>query len=214
MLAVNTYDEFLKMVEVIADSYNPRPDHRFSDEPGVLVLVGPSGGGKNEIAKHILKKSRSFAKLTSYTTDATVGMQGGNPYHYISVEAFRKLCENGEMFESTMYAGHHYGSCKADVEEILATGKHVLTVMDICGAMSLKTHFNNVTTVYVQRDKRELLENILTKPLNLDEKIRRIMSLEAEQKNADICDYIVSSSDPGKAAREILDSLLKKKRKK
>ena len=118
------------------------------------------------------------------------------------------------MFESTMYAGHHYGSCKKDVEDILASGKHVLTVMDICGAMSMKTHFPNVTTVYVQRDKRQLLENLLTKPLSLDEKIRRIMSLEAEQKNADICDYIVSAQDPVQAAKEIVTDLLKKSRRK
>ena len=214
MLAVNTYDEFLKLVEVIADSYNPKPEYRFNDEPGILVLVGPSGSGKNEIASQLMKKSRSFQKLTSYTTDATVGMQSGEQYHYLSVEAFRKMCENGEMFESTMYAGHHYGSCKADVEQIMEAGKHVLTVMDICGAMSLKTHFPNVTTVYVQRDKRALLENLLTKPLNLDEKIRRIMSLEAEQKNADICDYIISGDDPQQAAKEIIESLLKRKRKK
>ena len=213
MLAVNTYDEFLKLVEVISDSYNPRPEHRFNDEPGILVLVGPSGAGKNDIAKEILKKSRSFQKLTSYTTDATVGMQSGEQYHYISIEAFRKMRDNGEMFESTMYAGHNYGSCKADVEQIRQNGKHVLTVMDICGAMSLKTHFPNVTTVYVQRDKRALLENLLTKSLSLDEKIRRIMSLESEQKNADICDYIISGDEPQKAAREILDSLLKKSRK-
>ncbi len=214
MLAVNTYDEFLKLVEVIADSYNPKPEYRFNDEPGILVLVGPSGGGKNEIARQLMKKSRSFQKLTSYTTDATVGMQSGELYHYLSVASFRKMYENGEMFESTMYAGHHYGSCKQDVERIMAEGKHVLTVMDICGAMSLKTHFPNVTTVYVQRDKQALLENLLTKPLNLDEKIRRIMSLEAEQKNADICDYIVSGEDPAQAAKEIIESLLKKKRKK
>lgn len=213
MLAVNTYDEFLKLVEVIADSYNPKPEHGFNDEPGILVLVGPSGGGKNEIARQLMKKSRAFRKLTSYTTDATVGMQSGEQYHYLSVDAFHQMCENGEMFESTMYAGHHYGSCKKDVEEIMASGKHVLTVMDICGAMSLKTHFPNVTTIYVQRDKQALLENLLTKPLNLDEKIRRIMSLEAEQKNADICDYIISGDDPPQAAKEIIESLLKKKRK-
>ena len=213
MLAVNTYDEFLKLVEVIADSYNPKPGHRFNDEPGILVLVGPSGGGKNDIAKALIKKTRAFQKLTSYTTDATVGMQSGEQYHYISVDAFRKMCENGEMFESTMYAGHHYGSCKKDVEDILASGKHVLTVMDICGAMSLKTHFPNVTTVYVQRDKRQLLENLLEKPLSMDEKIRRIMSLEAEQKNADICDYIVSAQDPAQAAKEIIGDLLKKRKK-
>ena len=154
-----------------------------------------------------MKKSRKFEKLISYTTDATVGLEGGEWYHYISVEAFRKMCENGEMFESTMYAGHHYGSCKEDVEKILAGGKHVLTVMDICGAMALKTHFSNVTTVYIQRDKRSLLEDLLEKPLSLDEKVRRILALEAEEKNAEICDYTVPMANCADAAREIIDGL-------
>ena len=214
VLAVNTYDEFLKLVEVIAEGYTPRLGTSVSGQPGIVVLVGPSGSGKTEVAKQILKKSDKFEKLISYTTDATVGMQGGEWYHYISLEAFRNMRDSGEIFESTMYAGHNYGSCKRDIAEILSRGHHVLTVMDICGAMVLKTHFPNVTTVYVQRDKRALLENLLTKPLNLDEKIRRIMSLEAEQKNADICDYIVSGDDPAQAAKEITESLLKKKRKK
>jgi len=214
MLAVNTYDEFLKLVEVIADSYNPRPDQSFRDQPGILVLVGPSGSGKNQVAKQLMKKSRAFEKLISYTTDATVGLQGGEWYHYISVEAFRKMHDNGEMFEATTYAGHHYGSCKEDVERILAKGKHVLTVMDICGAMSLKTHFPNVTTVYVRQGKRELLENLLSKPLSMDEKVRRIMSLEYEEKNAEICDYTVSVTTYEAAAKEIIDGLVKGRKRK
>ena len=214
ILAVNTYDEFLKLVEVIAESYNFNARQAATDQPGIVVLVGPSGSGKAQVAKAMLKKSRKFEKLISYTTDATVGLQGGEWYHYISVEAFREMIEKGEMFESTMYAGHHYGSCKEDVEKILEKGKHVLTVMDICGAMSLKTHFPNVTTVYVRREKRKLLEDLLQKPLSLDEKVSRIMALEAEQKNADICDYIVDMDDPARAAREILDGLFKKTKKK
>ena len=184
------------------------------DQPGIVVLVGPSGSGKTEVAKQLLKKSRRFEKLISYTTDATVGMQGDDWYHYISLEAFREMRDGGEIFESTMYAGHNYGSCKGDVERILAGGKHVLTVMDICGAMVLKTHFPNVTTVYLKREKEELLRNLLNKPLSLDEKVNRIMAMDAEQRNADICDYIVPVKNPADAAREILDGLFKSKRRK
>ena len=208
-LAVNTYDEFLKLVEVIADSYSPSIKTCQEDQPGIVVLVGPSGSGKTEVAKQILKKSRKFEKLISYTTDATVGLQGDDWYHYISLDAFRQMRDGGEIFESTMYAGHNYGSCKQDVEQILARGNHVLTVMDICGAMVLKTHFPNVTTVYIKREKEELLRNLLNKPLSLDEKVNRIMAMEAEQRNADICDYIVPVETPAKAAREILDGLFK-----
>ena len=214
MLAVNTYDEFLRLVEVISEGYNLKPGQIDPEVPGVVVLVGPSGSGKNEIARLLVKKSKAFEKLISYTTDATVGLQGGEWYHYISVEAFREMCENGEMFESTMYAGHHYGSCKKDVEAILAKGKHVLTVMDICGAMALKTHFPKVTTVYIQQNKRVLLENLLQKPLSLDEKVRRILALEAEEKNAEICDYVVKADDFTAAAKEIAEGLFGKKKRK
>ena len=207
VLAVNTYNEFLKLVEVIADGYTARVDPVSADQPGVVVLVGPSGSGKNEVAKQLLKKCKDFEKLISYTTDATVGLQGGEWYHYISLEAFRQMRDSGEIFESTMYAGHNYGSCKQDVEAILARGHHVLTVMDICGAMALKTHFPNVTTVYIRQEKEELLRNLLNKPLSLDEKVNRIMALEAEQKNADICDYTVSVTTAAETAKEILTGL-------
>jgi guanylate kinase len=171
------------------------------------VLVGPSGSGKTDVAKQIMRKSRKFQKLISYTTDATVGLQGGEWYHYISVDAFRQMCENGEMFQSTMYAGHYYGSCKEDVERILAEGKHVLTVMDICGAMALKTHFPNVITIYIKRDKRALLTSILRKNSSVDDKVNRLLSIEAEIKNAQVCDYVVDMNDCEDTARRICESL-------
>ena len=207
VLAVNTYDEFLKLVEVIADGYHPRLKKSFDDQPGIVVLVGPSGSCKTEVAQQLVKKCKRFEKLVSYTTDASVGLQGQGWYNYISLEAFRRMRDSGDIFESTMYAGHNYGSCKSDVQKILNRGNHVLTVMDICGAMSLKTHFSNVTTIYIQREKEELLRNLLQKPLNLEEKINRIMALEAEQKNADICDYTVAMTTPEKAADEIINGL-------
>ena len=211
MLAVNTYDEFLKLVEVIADSYSPRLKSHIEGQPGIVVLVGPSGSGKTEIAKQLLKKSRRFEKLISYTTDATVGLDGDDWYHYISLDSFRQMRDGGEIFESTMYAGHNYGSRKEDIEQILARGHHVLTVMDICGAMVLKTHFPNVITVYIKQEKQALLRNLLTKPLSLDEKVSRIMALEAEEKNADVCDYVVPVTTYADSAREILDGLFPKR---
>ena len=210
VLAVNTYDEFLKLVEVIADSYNPKRVCPDAEQPGIVVLVGPSGSGKTEIAKKLVKKSKNFEKLISYTTDATVGIQGGEWYHYISLDAFRKMQANGEIFESTMYAGHCYGSCKEDVERILNSGKHVLTVMDICGAMALKTHFQNVTTIYIKRDKRALLADILQKQLSIEEKVSRLLALDPEMQNAAICDYTVNVESYDQAAKEIIAGLFPK----
>ena len=172
----------------------------------IVLLSGPSGSGKNEVAKRLARK-KCFEKLKSYTTDASVGLQGGEWYHYITLAAFRRMCEKGEMFESTMYAGHSYGSRKADVERILESGKNVLTVMDICGAMALKTHFSNVTTIFIKRSKEQLLTDLLKKPLSVEEKVNRLMALDAEMRNAQICDYTVDMEDADKAAKEIVKGL-------
>lgn len=207
MLAVNTYDEFLKLVEVISESYSTKAVPRSLSEPSVVVLVGPSGSGKNEITLELLRTTDCFEKLISYTTDAPAANRDGRCYHYVSVDDFRALCESGEMFESTNYANHFYGSRKSDVERILASGKHVITVMDICGAMALKTHFQNVITVYIGREKRDLLTSVLEKEISTEEKVTRLMAIEREKKNADICDYVVRFSDYDDAVRQIRDGL-------
>lgn len=207
ILAVNTYDEFLKLVEVIADSYSVRPERYTMTQPGILVLVGPSGSGKNEVAEQLLEKTDCFEKLISYTTDEAATTQRGGWYHHVPLEQFRTMQENGEMFESTTYAGQCYGSCKSDVESILAQGKHVLTVMDICGAMALKTHFPNVTTVFVKREKKDLMTSLLEKDMPTAEKVNRLLAIDGEARNDRICDYVVRFTDGKRTAEEILQSL-------
>ncbi len=203
ILAVNNYDEFLKLVEVIADSYSVRADRLKLNEPGVVVLVGPSGSGKNAVARELLSQCPTFRKLVSYTTDATAPAQQDGWYHYVPTEEFLRMSDSGEMFESTTYAHNAYGSKKADVERILSEGNHVLTVMDICGAMALKTHFPHVITIYIKRDKRDLLTDILEKNTPTADKVNRLLAIEAETRNAQICDYTVKFTDSASTAAQI-----------
>ncbi len=203
MLAVNTYDEFLRLVEEIADSYSVRPEQYSLSEPSIVVLVGPSGSGKSKIASKVLENTDRFEKLVSYTTKDPTATEENQWYNYVTVGDFREMCESGEMFQSTMYAGHGYGSKKSDVERILQKGKHVLTTMDICGAMSLKTHFKNVITVYIRRDKKGILSNILRKNSSIEDKINRIIAIDAEKQNSGICDYIIDFNDYDDAAEQL-----------
>ncbi len=203
MLAVNTYDEFLKLVDVIAESYAVTTEHHSLKEPSVVVLVGPSGSGKSKIARQVLKRTNRFEKLMSYTTKDPTASEPNDWYNYVSVETFREMCESGEMFQSTMYAGHGYGSRKSDVDAILSSGKHVMTTMDICGAMSLKTNFKNVITIYIRRDKKALLSSILRKNSSNEDKVNRIIAIDFEEQNAAICDYVVEFNSYEQAVGDI-----------
>lgn len=207
MLAVNNYDEFLKLVEVIAESNTCYPDPTGTDEPGIVVLVGPSGSGKSKIATRLLAMTDRYEKLVSYTTNDPTAVEENNWYNYVTLEEFHRMCDSGEMFQSTMYAGHGYGSRRSDVQAILDKGRSVLTTMDICGAMSLKTHFKNVTTIYIKRNKKKLMAAILRKNSSIEDKVNRLIAIESEDKNAQICDYIVSFDTYDAAVCQICELL-------
>ena len=191
MLAVNNYDEFLKLVEVISKSYS-YIEQPFTS-PGILILVGPSGSGKTKIASRMIDKLKTFEKLVSYTTKDESSEKQNDWYNYITIDEFNKMTESGELFESTMYAGHGFGSKKEDLDKILSKGKNILATTDICGAMAIKTRFDNVTTVYIKRDRKVLIKTILRKKCSDEDKANRIIAIEDEKANEDICDYVVNN---------------------
>ena len=203
MLAVNNYEEFLQLVDVIAESYSVQSETVTSGEPSIVVLVGPSGSGKSKIATRFLSKTDRYEKLVSYTTNDPTAVEENNWYNYVSLDTFHSMCDTGEMFQSTMYAGHGYGSRKSDVEQILNQGKRVLTTMDICGAMSLKTHFKNVISIYIKREKKALMANILRKNSSIEDKVNRLMAIEYEQQNAELCDYVLDFDNYDDAVQQL-----------
>lgn len=205
MLAVNTYDEFLKLVEVITNSYSLVEGKLI--EPGIVVLVGPTGAGKTKLAKMLLERFDNFDKLTSYTTKDKSTIKANDWYTYISKKEFIKMSDEKEFLQSTMYAGQGYGSKRIDVENILAKGKNVLTAMDICGAMSLKTNFKNVVTIYIKRDKKTLIEKILEKNCSNTDKVNRIIAIDHEKRNEEICDYVIRNNNYEEALSEIINVL-------
>ena len=207
MLAVNYYDEFLKIVEIIAESYSAGHGTSVADKSDIVVLVGPSGSGKSKIATRFLSQNSDFEKLVSYTTNDPTAIEENAWYNYISLEDFRNMCDSGEIMQSTMYAGHGYGSKKNDVERIINQGRRVLTTMDICGAMSLKTHFKNVTTIYIKRDKRALMTNILRKNSSVEDKVNRLVAIEYEDKNAALCDYVINFDSYDEAVAQLHEIL-------
>ena len=155
----------------------------------------------------MLAQTDKFEKLVSYSTKDPTAVEENQWYNYVSVDTFRQMCDSGEMFQSTMYAGHGYGSRRQDVQKILDSGKHVLTTMDICGAMSLKTYFKNVITIYIKREKKALMTSILRKNSSIEDKVNRLIAIESEKQNAEICDYLVQFDTYDDAAAQILEIL-------
>lgn len=208
LLSVNTYDEFLNLVDCIKESYLDS-DISFR-KPTVVALVGPSGSGKTAIANELLKNDR-FMKPDSATTRKPRAGEESNSYHFVSNEEFEKMKSDQMFAETTVYAGESYGSELASINSILKNGKHCVIPIDISGAMALKMQYRTCI-IYIKREKPDLImaltKRVQEKKMSEDEMVRRIVSLEDEKRNKELCDYVlVNDGTIPDAAQRIFDTM-------
>ena len=67
--------------------------------------------------------------------------------------------------------------------------------IDVCGANALQRIYGEcVKTVYLKRSRAELVMNILQKNIPEGEKTLRILALDGEERNEELCDYSVANT--------------------
>lgn len=192
LLSVNNMTEFVYMVEQIISSSIYRTKR--INIPSVLALVGPSGSGKSGIAKKLCEDSR-FVSPKTYCTKKC------EKHHYIPEEEF----EQQNFFEKTMYAGVKYGTKMEDIDAVLQEGKFAVMPLDMCGAIAMKRHFPTAI-IFINKDKEKLIHEIIEEPYESEEKTLRILSIDAEKRNRQICDYVIENDneDGEKAVKSLI----------
>ncbi|MDD6505683.1 MAG: guanylate kinase [Lachnospiraceae bacterium] len=187
LLTVNELSEFVSLVRQIIRASHSKGGR--IEVPSVLALVGPSGSGKSEIAAKLCERDL-FESPKTYCT------KPGSKHHYLTEEEF----DRESFFEKTMYAGIKYGTKKEEIQEVLDQGKFAVMPLDMCGAIAMKRHFPTAI-IYVDRDKEWLIRDIVEEDFAVEEKTLRILSIDAEKRNRQICDYVIDNrNDKGMEA--------------
>lgn len=189
ILSVNTYSDFLHLAKLIGNSFvEKKPD---LTEGGVLCLVGPSGTGKTEIAS-LLTKDKRFRKPLTTTTRPKTADEKANAYRFVTEEQFLREKSANEFIETTVYGRHYFGTSEKHIKPIVDAGKIAVIPIDICGALTMKNIYRSrCVLVFTDRDKRNILTNILSRKIPDSDKINRIMSLDFEIRNMEMCDFSV-----------------------
>jgi len=118
--------------------------------PKVVVLSAPSGAGKTTITRALLAARPDVGFSVSATTrPPRPGERHGEAYYFVSREEFARRRSAGELLECAEYAGHWYGTLRAEVDRILAGGRHALLDIEIEGARQVRAAYPSPRSVSV-----------------------------------------------------------------
>jgi guanylate kinase len=129
---------------------------------GLFVISAPSGAGKTSLVKALLERNPGLAVSVSHTTRAPRPHETqGREYWFVSTAEFQELLARGEFLEHARVFDNFYGTGRATVEALLATGSDVILEIDWQGAQQVRRSAPDCTTIFILPPSRAALEERL-----------------------------------------------------
>ena len=173
----------------------------------LFVITGPSGVGKGTLIRRLLEQVPDLELSVSATTrPPRPGELNGVDYHFLSKEDFERLADAGELLEHATYAGHRYGTPRAEVEPRLRAGRSVVLEIEVQGARQVREAMPEAVQVFIAPPSpgalRERLEGRAT---DLPEQIdRRLSAAEEELAARQEFGHVVVNDDLERATGELV----------
>lgn len=182
----------------------------------MYVMSSPSGAGKTTITRALLKNNEDVVISVSCTTRTRrAGESHKQDYHFLSIDEFRTMVENGEMLEHAKVFENYYGTPRAPVEKALSEGRDVIFDIDWQGTQQLcEIARDDVVSVFVLPPSRKELEKRLRDrskdTRETEEQIQHRMSKAADEMSHYMeYDYVIINHNIEEAiakAQLILDA--------
>ncbi len=120
-------------------------------QPFILIVSGPSGVGKTTLCKKLLQLDGNlFYSVSATTRPMREGEVDGRDYHFLTVEEFEGMIENGELLEWARVYDNYYGTPLKPVLENFSRGKDVIMDIDVQGKRQIERNFRGrVVSVFV-----------------------------------------------------------------
>jgi guanylate kinase len=169
---------------------------KLNEQQRIFVFTGPNGAGRKTVAE-MSGSTLGIKQVVSYTTRSPrPGEVEGQDYRFISKEAFKAGCRNGEFLEVIELDGNYYGVKSADVERMLKSHHFIYLILNRHGAQILKELYEDrITRIFVYVDLDRLVERN-RKRGDTDEDIQRyIAHYDEEMEYRSQCEHVFENID-------------------
>jgi guanylate kinase len=128
----------------------------------LFVLSGPSGVGKSSLREGVRKRFPELAYSISYTTRPPRQEETeGKDYHFVSLETFLAMKEDGAFVEWAQVHGNYYGTSREQLAKHVQDRRDVLLEIDVQGAHQVREQFPQACFIFVLPPDDETLEKRL-----------------------------------------------------
>jgi len=159
-----------------------------SEARGLLFVVSaPSGTGKTTVVERLVQVVPDLGLSRSYTSRAMrAGEAHGVDYNFISRTRFEAMVAEDAFLEWADVFGNLYGTCAADAEQELASGRDVVLVIDVQGARQVRKRSADRTIgIFVLPPSFDVLEQRLRgRSKDPDDAIRRRLATARDEIGA------------------------------
>ena len=138
------------------------PGKQSSRAGGLFVISAPSGAGKTSLVQALLARNPALTVSVSHTTRPRRATEvEGREYWFVTTAQFQELLARGEFLEHARVFDNFYGTGRATVEALLATGRDVILEIDWQGARQVRQSAPGCTTIFILPPSRASLEQRL-----------------------------------------------------
>lgn len=184
----------------------------------IVVVSGPSGVGKDSVVRRMLQRDRNLMfAVTTNTRSMREGEIEGKDYYFVSKSEFERMIRAGEFVEHALVYGDHKGVTKTSINRAIDSGRDVLLRVDVQGAATIKTIYENAILFFLMSESKEqLLGRLEGRRSETSESMKeRIATAVDEYTKKDVFDHIVVNrkNDLDSTAGMILETIkLERKR--
>ena len=180
------------------------------DYPLLLILSGPSGVGKDTVARMVIERRPDsfYFVVTATTRPPRDDEHHGVDYIFVTFDEFARMIEANELLEYAVVYNDYKGIPKQQIRDALSSGRDVILRVDVQGAATVRRLIPNAISVFLTtRSEQGLVRRLRQRKQDTAEGMAlRTATARQEMKRAIEFDYCVVNpeGEPETAVQQVL----------